>query len=933
MRPLAKEISTSAAFHQLSVEETIAALDTGAQHGLNTDEVRRRLDQYGANELRKTAGTPAWRRFLKQFQDALVVLLLIATAVSAVVWYVERDTALPYESLVILAIVILNAILGFVQEEKAEQALSALRELSAPQATVIRDSTKHRIPARELVPGDVLLIEEGDTIPADARLIEVVELQTLEASLTGESLPVEKSVEPVDAAAALADRTDMLFAGTAASYGHGRAVVTQTGMQTELGKIASMLEETEAEVTPLQRELDRTGKRLGIAVVIIAAVVVTTLVLLEGVHDLRRLVDVLLFGVALAVAAVPEGLAAIVTMVLAIGVQRMAKRGAIVRNLPAVETLGSATVIASDKTGTLTRNQMTVRTVMTSSGRVEVGGSGYEPQGEFQGADGALERTELEQLLRAAALDSNATLAPGADGWSVHGDPTEGALIVAARKAGLTRDALDQRFPRIRELAFSSQRRMMSTIHKDREHPGSIVLFVKGAVTEVLERSSREFRNGCAQPLTASRHSEIAEANRVMTGQALRTLAVACRELPPEVDWAAARASGLERDLTLLGIAGMADSPRREVAEAVQLAKTAGVRPIMITGDQPGTALAIARELGIAANERVLTGPELELMQADDLAAAADETSVYARVDPRHKMRIVDALQSHGAIVAMTGDGVNDAPALKSADIGVAMGIAGTDVAKEAADIVLTDDNFATIVAAVEEGRAIFSNIRKFLRYLLSSNVGEVLTIFLGVVFAAPLGLRTEDGLVLPLLAAQVLWINLITDGAPALALGVDPPSAGIMLRPPRPLHEGVITTRMWIDMGIVGIVMAAGTLLVLDASIPGGLIAGATGVRHGRTMAFTTIVLFQLFNAFNARSSDQSAFRGFLANKWLLGAVALSLALQIVAVYVPILQDGFQTTSLDWRDWMLCFLVASSVLWIVEIWKVTLRHPVFKPR
>jgi Ca2+-transporting ATPase len=925
MRASAEQAPANAGFHQLSVEEAVAALATGPASGLSADEARKRLAQFGPNELRKAAGVPAWRRFLKQFQDTLVILLLGATAISAAVWWIERDTGLPFESLVILAIVLLNAILGFVQEEKAEQALAALRELSAPQATVIRDARKRRIAARDLAPGDLLLIEEGDTVPADARLIQVVELQTLEASLTGESLPVQKAIQPLPPETPLADRSNMVFAGTAVSYGHGRAVVAQTGMRTELGQIAGLLEEAQVETTPLQRELDRTGKRLGLAVGAIAVVVVTVLLLLEGVHDLQRLVEVLLFGVALAVAAVPEGLAAIVTMVLAIGVQRMAKRGAIVRKLPAVETLGSATVIASDKTGTLTRNQMTVRRIVTASGYTEITGSGYSPEGALRcDADAA---PEIERLLQAATLASNATLVQAGEGWSIHGDPTEGALIVAARKGGLDREALEHRYPRLRELAFSSERKIMSTIHEDRDRAGLATLCAKGSVMEVLDRCARELRDGAVQPLTEHRRLKMLEVNRTMTGQALRTLAIACRELPSELDWARAGASEIERDLVLLGIAGMADPPRPEAAEAVRRAKSAGVRPIMITGDQPGTALAIARELGIAADDRVLTGPELEAMDNTELAAAAAGANVYARVDPRHKMRIVDALQSRGAIVAMTGDGVNDAPALKSADIGVAMGIAGTDIARQAADIVLTDDNFATIVAAIEEGRAIFSNIRKFLRYLLSSNVGEVLTILLGVVFAVPLGLRAEDGLLLPLLAAQVLWINLITDGPPALALGVDPPSEGIMQRPPRPREEGVITTNMWIDMGIVGLVMAAGTLLVFDASLPGGLIDGDAGIRHARTMAFTTIVLFQLFNAFNARSSVQSAFRGVLSNHWLLSAIGFSLALQIAAVYVPFLQNGFQTTALDLSDWLLCLLVASSVLWVIEVWKLGLRR------
>jgi Ca2+-transporting ATPase len=644
-----------------------------------------------------------------------------------------------------------------------------------------------------------------------------------------------------------------------------------------------------------------------------------------------------LFGVALAVAAVPEGLAAIVTVVLAIGVQRMARRGAIVRKLPAVETLGSATVIASDKTGTLTRNEMTVRVVYTRSGRVEVEGTGYIPDGEFN-RDGApvtgTHRAEIICLLKGSALDNNANLTYRGESWSIDGDPTEGALIVVARKAGLDKQELEQRFRRVREIPFSSERKMMSTIHTDRERAGTYLLWAKGAPDVLLNRCTSELERGRTQLLTEDRRAELRRINGALTGEALRTLGVAYREIPAELDCQHCEGERLERELVFVGLLGMIDPPRREVSDAVKLAKEAGIRPIMITGDHPGTALAIAGELGIDSDGRAVTGPELEQMSSSELASTVAEVSVYARVNPSHKMRIVDALQASGAIVAMTGDGVNDAPALKRADIGVAMGITGTDVSKEAADVVLTDDNFATIVAAVEEGRAVFTNIRKFLRYLLSSNFGEVLTIFFGVVLAKTLGLRDQDGLILPLLATQVLWINLITDGLPALALGVDPPEHRLMGLPPRPPDEHVVTMQMWITVGLVGVVMAMGTLLVLDASLPGGLIQGTAGIRHGRTMAFTTLVLYQLFNAFNSRSNEESAFVG-LRNQWLIGAVLASLGLHVLAIHLSFFQQAFQTTALEIRDWVVCLLVASSVLWVVEAYKWGIRRfgPVIRRR
>lgn len=922
-----------AEFHQLSADQAVAELRSNAERGLSEGEAQRRLQQYGPNQLLQQTPTPAWRRFLAQMQDTLVILLLIAAVISAIVWHVERDHALPYDSIVILSIVLLNAVLGFVQEERAEQALAALREMSAPEAKVIRDGVQRKIPAREVVPGDLLSIEEGDAIAADARLIRTIELRTLEASLTGESIPVPKYTDPISAAAALGDKQNMIFSGTAVAYGHGLALVTRTAMHTELGKIAGLLQQTKTEPTRLQRELDRTGKRLGLAVIVIAMVVVVTLLIFEGVSGAGDLVDILMFGVALAVAAVPEGLAAIVTVVLAIGVQRMARRGAIVRKLPAVETLGSATVIASDKTGTLTKNEMTVRSIVTRSGRVDVEGTGYAPEGEFDANGAAVTEShweEIKELLAGAALDNNAQLTKRAGGWSVDGDPTEGALVVAARKADLNSDELAERYPRVREIPFSSERKMMSTVHRDRE--GRYLLWMKGAPDVLLERCAFEAIGTGSQPLKDDRRAEIRRINASLADEALRTLAVAHRMLPADLDWHHCEAEKLEQQLVFAGLIGMIDPPRREVIHAVKRARGAGIRPIMITGDHPGTALAIARELGIDSNGRVVTGRELDQMSRPQLLTTIADVTVFARVNPTHKLGIVDSLKARGETVAMTGDGVNDAPALKTADIGVAMGITGTDVSKQAADVVLTDDNFATIVAAVEEGRAVFANIRKFLWYLLSSNLGEVLTIFLGVAFADVLGLRTTEGLILPLLTTQVLWINLITDGPPALALGIDPPALRLMSTPPRPPEEHVITTDMWLTIALVALVMATGTLLVLDASLPGGLIEGRTEIRYGRTMAFTTLVLFQLFNAFNARSNLESALKG-RRNRWLLGAVAFSLGLHLLAIHVPFLQQAFQTTSLRVTEWSICLLVASSVLWMMEVTKWFTRRLVHVKR
>jgi len=924
---------SSRAPYQQSVDEVLAALDTDAHRGLSATEVTARLERYGRNELTAEEPVPAWRKFLAQFQDVLVILLLVATLISAGLWLYERESSLPYEAIAIFAVVLLNAIMGYIQQSRAEEAVAALRQISAAHANVVRDGERRSIAADEVVPGDIMLIEEGDTIPADARLVQSTALQTAEAALTGESLPVSKDIAPITEEVGLGDRDNMIFSGTAATYGRGKAVVIATGMQTQMGRIAGMLKEAPEETTPLQQDLDRVGKLLGIIVIVIAVVMIATILLVEEVSGFAALFDVLILGVALAVAAVPEGLPAVVTAVLAVGVQRMAKRNAIVRHLAAVETLGSANVIASDKTGTLTKNEMTVRVVATASGRVSLGGTGYAPEGEVsRDGAGAIEgalRIELERALAAGDRANNAVLQEHDGRWTVQGDPTEGALVVAARKAGLEDEALDLRFERIGEVPFSSERKLMTTIHTDAQRQERLLVFTKGAPDILLARCSNELVGEETRPLRDARRAEILKINEELAREALRTLGVAFRSLPADAFEADEVDERVEQELVFAGLIGMIDPPRAEAKDAVARAKAAGIRPIMITGDHPVTAAVIAAELGIAANGRAIAGAEIQKLSDERLDRTVQELSVYARVNPEHKLRIVNALQRGGMTVAMTGDGVNDAPALKTADIGVAMGITGTDVSKEAADMVLADDNFATIVAAVEEGRAIFSNIRKFLRYLLSSNIGEVMTMFFGVLLADAIGLTAagRGGVVLPLLATQILWINLVTDGAPALALGVDPADAGLMTEPPRARTEGVITRGMWAGILFVGAIMAVGTLLVLDASLPGGLFEGSGNMRYAQTMAFTTLMLFQLFNIFNARSDEKSAFTRLFTNNWLWAAIVFSLALHVAVVYIPFLQQAFSTVSLSAGDWLLCAAVASSVLWLRELSKI-LRPP-----
>jgi Ca2+-transporting ATPase len=906
------------------------AVDSDPAAGLTSSEAAARLARVGPNRLDAAAHVRAWRKLLAQFADPLVYLLLVAVAISIVTWSVEGAHGVPFEAMVISVILVANALLGYVQEARAEQAVAALQRMAAASSSVLRDGVERRVAAADVVPGDVLLLAEGDAVSADGRLTEAASLTVAEAALTGESEPVLKAVGTLQGPVAIGDRVNMIFSGTAVTRGRGRALVTATGMSTEMGRIAALLETTGEDPTPLQREVAKVGRTLGIAVLAVAAVVMATILLTSDIEDASDLVDVLLVGVSLAVAAVPEGLPAVLSVVLALGVQRMARKNAIVKKLSSVETLGSASVICSDKTGTLTRNEMTIQRIVTHSGEVEVTGTGYTPDGELLADGRPLEEgpllAEVRAVLSGGSLANDASLREEAGTWVVHGDPTEAAFLVAERKAGLT-DARVARFRRVGEVPFTSERRLMSTFQTDAEIDGQVVVMTKGAPGALLARCTHERVGHEPRPIDDGRRNEILTAVDHLAGDALRTLAVAYLPLedapPPDAG------EEVERELVFAGVVGIIDPPRDEARVAIDEARRAGLRVMMITGDHPSTATRIAADLGIdVAHTRTVTGLDIDGLDDETFRRTAREVSVFARVAPEHKLRIVDALQAGGEIVCMTGDGVNDAPALKRADIGVAMGVTGTDVTKEAANMILADDNFATIVAAVREGRSIFANIRKFLRYLLSSNAGEVLTMLLGVVGAGVIGLDEAGGTIaVPLLATQILWINLLTDTAPALAMGVDPPPDDVMARPPRRLSDRVIDVEMQVGVAFVGLVMALVTLLALDIGLPGGLVDGSGTITEARTMAFTTLVLAQLFNCFNARSDRVSAFHHLFTNRALWAAIGLSLLLQVAVVYMPLLQDALNTTPLGAGKWLLCAGLASTVLWAEELRKLARRQ------
>jgi magnesium-transporting ATPase (P-type) len=933
--PVVDEIGAA---HAVAVDEILARLDTSPAHGLDPGEAAARLARIGPNELDEDPPVPWWRRAIAQFTDPLVVLLLVAVAISMVAWVAEGTEGTPFDAIVIAAILLLNAVIGVVQETRARDAVEALREMTLLEATARRAGEDRRIPARDLVVGDVVVLGEGDAVPADVRLVGLAGLVVAEAALTGESEAVDKGVDPVEVDAALADRRSMAYLGTEVTRGNATAVVVATGMDTELGHIAGMLKDQPDEPTPLQQEVARLGRFLGVVVVVIAVVVMAAIFVTSDIEGASDVVDVALVGVSLAVAAVPEGLPAVLTVVLALGVRRLAGRGAIVKALASVETLGSASVICSDKTGTLTRNEMTVRRLVTASVDAELTGTGYGPQGKaVDHADGQrisdrIGLEELRALLASGSLANEASLYHDPEaGWRVIGDPTEGAFLAARRKVGLRPDDIEARFTRVGTVPFDSTRKLMSSVELDEARPGTATIFTKGAPDVLLERCVDERVGISARPLTDSRRAEILATVELLADDAYRVLAVAYRRLEggaPHPDAVEPLDEpideSIERDLTWVGVVGVFDPPRREAKSAIAEAHGAGIRTIMITGDHPRTAVRIAAELGLSERAGVMTGAEIEELDAATLVERVRDIDVYARVTPEHKLRLVKALRVDGHIVAMTGDGVNDAPALRSADIGVAMGITGTDVSKGAADMILVDDDFATIVAAVQEGRAVFSNIRKFLRYLLSSNVGEVFTMFFGVVLAGLIGLDAAAAgeLAVPLLVTQILWINLLTDALPALALGVDTPATDLMNRKPRRLTDRLIDTEMIRGIALIGLVMAAAALFALDIQLEGGLIEGDETLAYARTAAFTTLVLAQVFNAFNSRSDTTSAFSGLFTNRFLWLAGAVSVALQLLVVHAPPLNDAFDTEPLSVTTWLVCTGLASTVLWVDELRK-----------
>ena len=909
--------------HARRADEILSELGSDRHGGLSSARAAELLARHGHNQLEEAPPTPAWKRFLGQFKE-LVVLILIAAAVIAGIANEWIDT------IAILAIVLLNGVIGYLQEARAEQALAALKKLSAPAAKVVRDGQLQSLPASDLVPGDLVELEAGDYVPADCRLTESHSLHVQEAALTGESVPAEKwAAHTLEENTPLGDRRNMIYMGTVVSAGKAKAVVVATGMRTELGHIAGMLHESEREPTPLQRRLAELGKILVVVCLVIVAIIFGLQVWRSG---SKELMEVLLVSISLAVAAVPEGLPAVVTLALALGLQRMARRHALVRKLPSVETLGSVTVICSDKTGTLTRNEMTVRELLVSSGLYHVSGAGYVPEGRFtRGGEGASDDGEevpadnrshdLRLLLTIAAHCNSASVAPSKEDsrvWQVVGDPTEGALLVVARKAAIEGRPKDVEV--LAELPFDSDRKAMSVV--ERLPDGKVRMLTKGAPEVILKRCDRELKRDAAVPFSPERRQEIERQNAAMAERALRVLAFAYRDEPEKKEGKHA-----EENLVFVGLAGMIDPPRQEAKDAVATCREAGIRPIMITGDHPSTAKAIATELGIVGKvsnlsqrdsgqvenlSYVLTGKELDKLPDEKLRELVESVSVYARVSAEHKLKVIKAWKQRGQVVAMTGDGVNDAPAVRAADIGIAMGITGTDVTKEASDMVLTDDNFATIVNAVEEGRTIYDNIQCVVHYLLSCNASEVLFMFV----AALLGWPT------PLKAIQILWINLVTDGLPALALAVEPPEKGIMQRPPRPPHEPVITLQRGLLILTHGILMAAVALFGFWWVYQGN----KEHLAQAQTTAFCIMAFSQLFFSFSCRSLRLTMPElGLFSNKMLLAAIGISAVLQIGAVLLPIARPVFGVSDQLTIQWLLVFGLALVPVTIVEVAKLVM--------
>ncbi len=890
-------------WHSLSQEEVVTKLNTQLQTGLDSAEAQKRINECGPNQLQEAPRPGFLRMVLDQLKSFVIILLIVASIISALMGeYVEAGA--------IIAIVILNAVLGVVQESRAEQALAALKKLAAPEAQILRDGKRISIPAPQLVPGDVIFLEAGNYVPADIRLVEAVNLKVEEAALTGESLPVQKvAVDALDSEIPLGDRKNTAFMGTLISYGRGKGIVVSTGMNTQLGLIATMLQSVGMEETPLQRRLEELGKLLGIGALGICALVFAVGVIRNH-ADLQAIVDTFMIAVSLAIAAVPEGLPAIVTISLALGMREMVKRNALIRKLASVETLGSATVICSDKTGTLTQNEMTVTRIWVDGRFLDISGSGYSPVGEFS-LDGKTvdlkDYPAVSTALWVSVLNNDALLEKGGDGTSFRmvGDPTEGALLVAAAKAGATIDHVLSAYPREDEIPFDSVRKRMVTVHAIQSPKSEDIspiygdekkqwyaIAVKGAPDEVLKLCThyQKMDDKSTAELTDEMRVKIIEANDTMTGSALRVLGLAFRLVP--VKPGEIESKSLEKDLVFAGLVGMIDPPRLEVKPALLKAKEAGIRTIMITGDYPNTARAIAESIGLLGRgHRVKTGADIHELTAEEMREEVKLTDVYARVSPEHKMKIVEALRANSEVVAMTGDGVNDAPAIKMADIGVAMGITGTDVAKETADMVLTDDNYVSIVSAVEQGRVIYSNIRKFVYYLISCNMAEIMIIFLATLVGWPA----------PLTAIQLLWLNLLTDGAPALALGTEKGDPDIMQQPPRPPKENIINRFMWIGIAIQTVAITAVTLGAFYI----GMKTFPENIEFAETMAFVTLSLSELVRAFTARSEYYPIMKiGVFTNKWMNVAVLSSFVLVMGVVYLPGLNTVFNTIPLGWEQW-----------------------------
>jgi Ca2+-transporting ATPase len=938
----------SKSWHTEEIDDVMRELDV-THEGLTSQEAQERLKKYGYNELVAKKRRTALHMFLDEFKDIFILLLIAAVIFSAIIGYYDILTGAEEafeafaDAIIIGVIILMVAITGFVQEYRAEKAIDAMKKLTAPKAHVIRDGKEVIVPAREIVPGDILVMESGDHIAADARVLESVELKTIEAVLTGESTPVNKNVSTLAAEAAISERRNTVFTATHVVYGRGRAVVTSTGMNTEFGKIAEMVQTAEEEETPLQKKLDKFASKIA-KIVVAVVIVIFALEAFEATtqgFQIGGFIDAFLSAISLAISAVPEGLPAIVTVALALGAREFARRNAIVRRLSSAESLGAVTVICSDKTGTITKGEMTVRQIYADGRTVEVTGVGYEPKGDFKiGGESADLGEEEQLLLRIGALCNNSQLRrkEKENAWEIFGDPTEGSLIVVAEKAGLSREELNLELPRNREIPFTSERKRMTTLHKTAE--GELMAYVKGAPETILDRCSHLLEKGKEKKMSQADKNKALQVNEQLAGNALRVLAMAYKRLPPAAE--KYEDDKLEEGLVFTGLQGMIDPPREEATQANKLCKKAGIITVMITGDHKLTAASIAKEVGIYdEGELVLTGVELDKISDEEFEQQVEKVAVYARVSPEHKLRIVNAWKKKGHIVAMTGDGVNDAPAVKAADVGVSMGITGTDVTKEASDLVLTDDNFATIVKAVEEGRVIYDNIRKYARFLISANFDELLVIGM---FAILGGIFGAEIFPLPLLPAMILWINLVTDGAPAVALATDPPDVDVMERSPRKPNEGILH-----GMGrfiiLSFMLQSIGTILAFSLEyyiwpsqtwmLPGGIIdevARGEVYREAITTAFLQAALFELFVVWNCRSEKRSVWRmgkDAFRNKTFVIATIASIILTIGIVYIPWTQQLFHLYPLSLRDLAITAVIASWGLFVFP--EVTMNRSVWK--